>query len=163
MDIYSLFFMDNILIKFAGRNTPDFLKSIKGKKVCNVTRRTYFRKIPFLESQMPFMQWDGSTEMEYFVITFYGGFLTFSMDEREMLLGRPENLSVIALSKQLDFLNYASKTEEQFNKQLQLNIEYIKHNYQQDAEKLTFSEIMKIIGWKFASRKVKEEESFEDN
>jgi len=119
--------------------------------------------MPMLETKMPFVQWRGTTETEFFAVTFYGGIVTLDINERELLLGREENVLVVAVVKSLVALNKASKTKDQFTKKLQLNIEYINAQYLKDVETLTFKDIMRIVKWKFVSRKVKENDfGFED-
>ena len=144
------------LIKFNGDQTPAFLKSIKGKKVCDVTRRQRIKDLSLLNTKMPYVQWNGSTETEYFIAIFYSGMLSLDINEREMLLGTQEHVPVIAISNQLELLNEASKTKDEFNRKIQLNIKYVMGEYLKDLVNISFTEVMKIAGWKFASRKVKE-------
>lgn len=146
------------LIKFKGAKTPAFISRIKGKKVCDVTRHKFLNHVPLDMAKMPFVQWRGSTEDEFFVATFYGGLMTLDINEREMLLGNEETVTIVALASKVQTLNAASTSDEEFAHKVQMNAEYLAKGYMDDVENLKFSELMKIIGWKFASRKVKEED-----
>ena len=152
--------MKNRLIQFGGKAIKPFIEQIKGKKVCYVLRKTFLGNVPIVEAKLPFVQWHGATEDEYFISTFYGGIVTLDLNEREMLLGKPETVIVVALVKSLETLNKSSTTSEQFSDKVNLNCQYINSEYKKDLDTIRFSDIMKIIGWKFVSRKVKEEDHF---
>lgn len=145
------------LIKFNGKKADSLLKQIKGKKVCHVIRRKILNAVPQAATKFPFLQWSGTTEDEFFVATFYAGLLTLDINEREMLLGWQETVIIVALSSQLETLNIIAKTNKDFTEKADQNAFYLQNQYQDDLENLSFRDAMKIFGWKFASRKVKEE------
>lgn len=149
------------LIKFNNQKNIDFLKMMKGKKVCNITR--HLQKNPIVNgvsSVLPYIRWNGTTENEYFYAMFYGGMVLMNINERELLLNTSTDFKIIALSKYLESLIKASETTNDFLKKIQCNAEYVKENFQKDLESITFQDIMSILGWKFLSRKVKEDDSY---
>jgi hypothetical protein len=149
----SFYFMK--LIKFEGKKIPEFLNKFKGRKVCDVSHKIGL-KPAVLGDPVPFVIWRGSTETEYFIVTFYGGMVMMDIQEREMLLGH-EEFYIIALAPTLGELNDMSMTLDQFDKKVSLNVEYLLKKYQTDIEDIRFTDVMKILGWKYVSRKVKEE------
>lgn len=149
------------LLKFNGSRVPDFLKKFKGRKVCDVSRKISLNTMP-LGTPLPFITWKGSTETEYFIATFYAGMVIIDIQEREMLLGQTE-FYIIALAPTLYKLNDASMTIEQFNQKVSLNAEYLVKHYNEDIKNIQFKDVMKIMGWKYASKKIKEEDFCFDN
>jgi hypothetical protein len=150
--------MKNRLLKFKGEKAKEYISQIKGKKVCNVVRRKLHNEVPLLGSSAPYLQWSGTTEEEFFVATFYGGLLMLDVQEREMMLGKDPEAHIVAITNKLKELNVSSKTTDQFVNKIALNVAYLKDGYPDDIENLRFTELMKIIGWKFASKNVKEDE-----
>ena len=144
------------LIKFNGVRIPDFLKKFKGRKVSEVIRKVSLRPV-FLGTSVPFITWKGSTETEYFVSNFYGGMVMMDVQEREILLAQ-EDFYIIALAPTLGKLNDSSITIDQFTQKINLNAEYLIKGYVEDIENIQFNDIMKVMGWKYISKKVIEED-----
>ena len=106
-----------------------------------------------------YLRWAGTTENEFFVVIFYAGLLTLSIAEREMFLG--ENTTPIGISKYLKELAeplHSISDDAEFSRKLQIETNYLRMHYNDDLENLRFKHLMPIIKWKFASRKIKEDE-----
>ena len=149
----------NKLLKFRNADADSFIKEIKGKRVCHVIRRRLTKKLTLTDTSVVYLQWLGNTEDEFFIATFYGGLLTMSVGEREMFLGSVVN--VVAISKHLEPFNQSKlniNNEQEFADRIKLEAEYLKNHYADDLENLRFKHLMSIIKWKFASRKIKEDE-----
>ena len=145
------------LVKFAGAKTPTIFSKIKGKKVCDVMYHKYVTDSNSTALKIPFSQWRGTTEDEFFIFTFCGGVLTLDINEREMLLGHSDSINIIALASKIQGMNSFSYTSQDFEKKVELNIHYLKTDYLDDIENTKFSDIMKIIGWKFVRKNIKED------
>ena len=79
------------------------------------------------------------------------------VQEREILLAQ-EDFYIIALAPTLGKLNDSSITIDQFTQKINLNAEYLIKGYVEDIENIQFNDIMKVMGWKYISKKVIEED-----
>jgi len=96
-----------------------------------------------------YVGWYGNTETEYFSVVFVSGIVSISVAERQMKIGEEYSLPLIA-SK----LEKAASTTDQLEK-LRLIARYNTKYSNKDLETVSFKDIMKPLGWKLASKKVK--------
>jgi len=96
-----------------------------------------------------YVGWYGTTETEFFSIVFVGGVVSVSLAERQMQIGESYCLPLI-VSK----LEKAALIDDQMEK-IRILSKYNLNYANRDLEKATFKDIMKPLGWKFASKKVK--------
>ena len=95
--------------------------------------------------------WIGSTEEEYFSVSFVKGVLGISLEEREMLLGKnPINYAMVS-----ELMNKLSKVKNNREKSLDVARKYNKVGYIKDLEEIGFEDVMKVLKWKKFSPKIK--------
>jgi len=93
--------------------------------------------------------WYGSTETEYFSIVFVGGVVSISLAERQMKIGEDYCLPLI-----VSRLKSVAITNDN-NKKLVVLGNYNYKHANKDLDRVSFKDVMKPLGWKFASKKVK--------
>ncbi len=125
-------------------------KRIFNKKVCGVVEF-------ILPSDLGYYKgWIGSTENEYFSIAFVKGVLSVSLEEREMQVGW--NISNVAMVTHLHKLITTQKMDiSAISKMVNT---YNLDGCDDDVKAIKFTDVMTVLKWKFASRKVKVDEHF---
>lgn len=125
-------------------------KRIQGKKVCDVVEFVIPSDLGYYKG------WIGSTENEFFNIALVKGVLSISLEEREMCVGW--KITNVAMITHLHKLITSTKINA-------VDIAKILDTYNHkdcdaDVKDVKFSDVMKVLKWKFKSRKVKVDEHF---
>lgn len=124
-------------------------KSIQNKKVANVAEHEVDHVI-----HGRYKLWKGTTELEYFTISFIKGIITISICEREYQI--MDNIFHYAVLKDLsEELERVNKDNKSLNPIIQPE-----YNFDKDLDTIKFSDVMRILKWKYVSRKVKVDTSF---
>lgn len=152
--------MKKILAKIESLVADEYFSEVGNRKVCHVVRHNKTEILPYNIPPVPYVQWTGSTESEYFTAKFYGGVLSIVIAEREMELTEDRRMG-IAVCQSLKKLVPHIKSERDIIKIAPQHSQYIMNDYTEDLANITFRDVMKILDWRYLSRKVKEDDSFE--
>jgi hypothetical protein len=120
-------------------------KRIQNKKVCDVVEFIVPSDLGYYKG------WIGSTENEYFSVAFVKGVLSVSLEEREMRVGW-DITNVAMVSYLHDLLTTKKMDVSTINHIVDV---YNKESCENDIKSVKFTDIMKVLDWKFKSRKVK--------
>ena len=146
-----------------------FFKQMKKKTVDFVIQTTMHQKVQSLLSQLvetpdtekltsfPYLMWKGETQDGYFRIIFYAGVIVMVFSEREMMLDYTPGVNIACVPEFREMLNVPGTADR-----MTRNVQYMVDEYPKQLENIRFSDIMRVLGWRYTKKGTKVEVNWFD-